>query len=65
LVEFPTGVQQEFEIEQLQPLEELEALKKKAQEPCARHEGGECDCNKDKSEEQPAPAPTKKKKRKK
>ncbi len=64
MVEFPTGVQQEFELEQIQPLDELEALKKKAQEPCSKHEGGECDCNKDKSQVQPEPAASRKKKRK-
>src|SRR5207253_1668747 len=30
--------------EELVPLEELEALAKKSKEPCAKHEGGECDC---------------------
>jgi len=30
----------------VQPYEEYEALKNKAQQPCARHEGGECDCQK-------------------
>ncbi|MDX2160694.1 MAG: regulatory iron-sulfur-containing complex subunit RicT [bacterium] len=33
--------------EDIVPLEELEALAKKAKEPCARHENGECDCGKD------------------
>lgn len=33
--------------EELVPIEELEALAKKAKEPCARHENGECDCGKD------------------
>jgi hypothetical protein len=28
--------------------DELEALRKKSQEPCDKHEGGECDCGKDK-----------------
>ncbi len=30
--------------EELVPLEELEALAKKAQAPCDKHENGECDC---------------------
>lgn len=30
--------------EQIEPLEELEALQKKAEAGCAKHEGGECDC---------------------
>jgi cell fate regulator YaaT (PSP1 superfamily) len=34
----------EFPLEDLEPLEELEALKKKAKEPCAKHGDGECDC---------------------
>jgi cell fate regulator YaaT (PSP1 superfamily) len=29
---------------ELEPLEELEALKKKAEEGCSRHESGGCDC---------------------
>jgi len=36
----------EFMKDELQPLEELEALKKKANSPCDRHEGGGCDCGK-------------------
>src|SRR5258706_13612084 len=34
----------EFMKEDLQPLEELAALQKKATSPCDRHEGGGCDC---------------------
>ena len=34
----------EFPLEDLQPLEELEALKKKAKEPCAKHGDGGCNC---------------------
>jgi cell fate regulator YaaT (PSP1 superfamily) len=30
--------------EQIEPLEELEALQKKAEAGCAKHEGGQCDC---------------------
>ncbi|WP_119065289.1 PSP1 domain-containing protein [Aggregatilinea lenta] len=30
--------------EEIIPLEEWEALKAKAEQPCAKHEGGECDC---------------------
>ena len=29
---------------QIEPLEELEALKKKAEAGCSKHEGGGCDC---------------------
>ena len=44
LVELNNENRQEFELDQLQPLEELEALRKKSQEPCDRHENGECNC---------------------
>lgn len=37
---------QEFAREDLQPWDELEALRRKAQEPCDRHENGGCDCGK-------------------
>jgi cell fate regulator YaaT (PSP1 superfamily) len=47
LVELKDENRQEFDLEQLQPLEELEALRKKSQEPCDRHENGECDCGKE------------------
>ncbi len=35
-----------FERDELQPWEELEALKRKAEAPCDRHEGGGCTCGK-------------------
>ncbi|HUN22509.1 MAG TPA: regulatory iron-sulfur-containing complex subunit RicT [Anaerolineales bacterium] len=35
-----------FQREELEPLEEFEALQKKAAAGCAKHEGGECDCGK-------------------
>ncbi|RPI33252.1 MAG: stage 0 sporulation family protein [Chloroflexota bacterium] len=47
-VELDTGVQHEFLKHEIQPWDELEALKQKAQAPCDRHEGGECDCGKNK-----------------
>jgi cell fate regulator YaaT (PSP1 superfamily) len=46
LVELNNENRQEFELDQIQPLEELEALRKKSQEPCDRHENGECNCSK-------------------
>jgi cell fate regulator YaaT (PSP1 superfamily) len=46
LVELSNESREEFELEQIQPLEELEALRKKSQEPCDRHENGECNCGK-------------------
>lgn len=33
-----------FQREEIMPLEEWEALQKKAQEGCSKHDGGECDC---------------------
>lgn len=46
LVEFETGTRQEFGRADVQPWDELEALRKKSQEPCDKHEGGECNCGK-------------------
>ena len=46
IVELDGGVHQEFLHSQIQPYDELEALRKKSQEPCDKHEGGECDCGK-------------------
>jgi cell fate regulator YaaT (PSP1 superfamily) len=46
VVEFESGNRIEFQLADVQPLEELEALKKKAQGPCDKHENGECDCGK-------------------
>jgi len=40
----------EFMKDELQPLEELEALQKKAASPCDRHESGGCNCGKDKKQ---------------
>jgi hypothetical protein len=46
LVELDNGVRVEVAQEDIQPWEELEALRKKAQEPCGYHEGGACTCGK-------------------
>jgi len=46
LVELEKGSREEFSQEDLQPWDELEALRRKSQEPCDKHEGGECDCGK-------------------
>lgn len=46
VVELDNGTQHEFSREVLQPWDELEALRRKSQEPCDRHEGGECECGK-------------------
>ncbi len=41
IVEFPTGVQQEFSITQIQPWDELNALQQKAQAPCNQAQNDE------------------------
>ena len=50
LVELDRGFQQEFPQAELQPWDELEALRRKSQSPCDKHEGGQCDCGKEKKE---------------
>ncbi len=44
IVELDSGTRSEFAQADLQPWDEMEALRRKAQEPCSRHEGGECTC---------------------
>ncbi|MFZ5858906.1 MAG: PSP1 domain-containing protein, partial [Chloroflexota bacterium] len=39
-----------FQREELQPWDELEALRRKSESPCDRHESGECTCGKSKKE---------------
>ena len=46
LVYLDTGMVQEFPAHELQPWDELEALRRKSQEPCDRHENGGCSCGK-------------------
>jgi len=46
LVELDNGVRVEVAHAETQPWEELEALRKKAQEPCGFNEGGVCTCGK-------------------
>ncbi len=46
LVEIEGKAPQEFGTDIIQPWDELEALRQKAQAPCDKHEGGECDCGK-------------------
>src|SRR5512139_3091918 len=46
-----TGIQQEFPHDQIQPWDELEALRRKSQEPCGQHENGECTCGKSRADE--------------
>ena len=38
----------EFHRDVLEPWDELEALRRKSEAPCDKHEGGECDCGKNK-----------------
>jgi cell fate regulator YaaT (PSP1 superfamily) len=42
----------EFERQELEPWDELEALRRKAEDPCDRHENGECDCGKSAADEE-------------
>lgn len=46
MVELDDGKRAEFMRHELQPWDELEALRRKSQAPCDRHEGGGCDCGK-------------------
>jgi cell fate regulator YaaT (PSP1 superfamily) len=46
LVELEDVGEHEFKREELQPWDELEALRRKSQEPCDRHENGGCNCRK-------------------
>jgi len=43
----------EFPREVLEPWDELEALRRKAEAPCDKHEGGECDCGKNEHKSAP------------
>ncbi len=42
--------QMEFLKDELEPWDELEALRRKSESPCDKHENGECDCGKQKKE---------------
>lgn len=44
IVELDDGERYEVFRHEIEPLEELEALKKKAEAGCSKHDGGECDC---------------------
>ena len=37
---------QTFHRDEIEPWDELEALRRKAEAPCDKHENGECDCGK-------------------
>ncbi len=47
LVELDKGNLIEFQVDQLQPWDELEALRRKSQQPCGQHENGGCTCGRD------------------
>jgi cell fate regulator YaaT (PSP1 superfamily) len=54
LVEFETQEarnRREYHRDVLEPWDELEALRRKAQAPCDKHEGGGCDCGKNENNE--------------
>ncbi len=42
----------EYSRDVLEPWDELEALRRKAESPCDKHDGGECDCGKAKTAEE-------------
>lgn len=44
MVELDKGLVHQYSREELQPLEELEALKKKSESGCDKHPDGNCDC---------------------
>lgn len=46
IVQFEDGLQHEFSNIDLQPWDELEALRRKSQQPCDKHKSGGCNCNK-------------------
>jgi cell fate regulator YaaT (PSP1 superfamily) len=46
VVEIEDGTLHEFSRLELQPWDELEALRRKSEAPCDRHENGGCDCSK-------------------
>ncbi len=54
---FESGERHEFLKHELQPWDELEALRRKAEAPCERHENGGCDCGKAASPPQAESAP--------
>jgi len=55
VVELDNGTRAEFPADDLQPWDEMEALRRKSQEPCDRHENGECSCGKKTSDQVDAP----------
>jgi cell fate regulator YaaT (PSP1 superfamily) len=54
VVELDSGSRADFPADDLQPWDEIEALRRKSQEPCDRHENGECSCGKKTSDQEDA-----------
>ncbi len=52
IVELNNGERREFPTDDLEPWDELEALRRKSQQPCDKRENGECDCAKTAPEDQ-------------
>lgn len=50
MVDLPEAGRTEFLKHEIEPWDELEALRRKSQEPCDRHENGGCDCGKSNGE---------------
>lgn len=48
MVQIPDVGRHEFLKHEIEPWDELEALRRKSEAPCDRHENGECDCGKEK-----------------
>ncbi len=46
LIEAPERKRVEFHKDEIEPWDELETLRRKAEAPCDKHENGECDCGK-------------------
>ena len=55
VVQLQDGLRHEFPLGDIQPWEEYEALRKKAQQPCPKHPQGGCSCAVQ-SDKRPAPA---------
>jgi cell fate regulator YaaT (PSP1 superfamily) len=56
IVDVPEKGYTEFLKHEIEPWDELEALRRKAQSPCDRHENGGCDCGKAKNKTAPTAA---------
>jgi cell fate regulator YaaT (PSP1 superfamily) len=50
IVDLAEAGRTEFLKHEIEPWDELEALRRKSQEPCDRHENGDCECGKSNGE---------------